>query len=133
VDEETLRYAAIIKIKQSRLQELEEQAAGMGIYYTPPHIAMEIDSLKEELGMMDVAIESPARTSVGDELGPRGRFVVNWQQNQDIKKSIAAILVKMETGFKMQRNWIILIGLIVVLILIAFTVFVTYLATKGAL
>lgn len=132
VDDETIRYAEIIRIKHRVLHELDKQAATLGID-TPPHIEMQRQTLMEELGMLEVALDSPASSQVSDELGPRGRFVVNWQQNQDIKKSVAALLVKMETGFKMQRNWIILIGLVVILILVAFVAFVTYLATKGAL
>lgn len=132
MDEETLRYAEIIKIKYRVLHELDKQAAAMGLD-TPPHIEMQRQTLMEELGMMKVALQSPASGKVSDELGARGRFTVNYQQNQDIKQSIAAILVLIETRFAVQRNWIILVGLIVILILIAFTVFVTYLATKGAL
>lgn len=132
MDEETVRYAEIIRIKQRHLHQLDKQAAAYGMD-VPPHIEMQRQTLMAELGMMEVAIESPASAKVGDELGPRGRFVVNWQQNQDIKKSIAAILVKMETGFKMQRNWIVLLGLVLVLLLVAFVAFVTYLATRGAL
>lgn len=123
----------MFRTKRARLNELEVQAAAMGQYNVPPQIAMEIGSLKEELGMFETAIESPIRAGVGDELGPRGRFVVNYQQNQDIKRSLAALAVQSQEWREMQRNWIILIGLVVILILVAVVALVTYLLTKGAL
>lgn len=140
VDEETQHYARVFKTKRARLNELEVQAAAIGEYNVPPQIAMEIGSLKEELGMVTIAMESPARADVGDEIGPRGRFVVNYQQNQDIKKSIAALTVQFEQFVTtsqewrvIHRNWILIIGLVVILILVAVVALVTYLITKGAL
>ena len=132
MDEETQRYAAIIRLKQARLHELDKQAAVYGID-EPPQIAMERGSLQEELGMMEIAVQSPARSSAGDELGAAGRFVVYYQQNQDIKRSIAALSVRSEEWRMLQRNWIIIIGMVVILILIAVVSLVTYLITKGAL
>jgi len=133
VDEETLHYARVYKAKRARLNILEEQIAAMGEYNVLPHVAMERDSLTEELDMFEVAMESPARAEAGDELGVRGRFVVTYKQNQDIKKSLAALSVRSEEWREMQRNWIILIGLVVILILVAVVALVTYLFTKGAL
>lgn len=133
VDEETKHYARVYKAKRARLNVIEEQIAAQGEYNVQPHLAMERDSLTEELAMFGIAIESPARADVSDELGPRGRFVVNYQQNQDIKKTLAVIVTQSEEWRAMQRNWIILIGLIVILILIAVVALVTYLLTKGAL
>lgn len=133
MDEETLRYAEIIKLKQRFLHELDKQAAMLGDLNVPPHIEMQRQTLMAELGMMETALDSPARAVVGDELGPRGRFVVNYQQNREIKQSIAALAVQSEKWREMQRNWILLIGLVVILILIAVVALVTYLFTKGAL
>ena len=133
MDDETRHYARVYKAKRSRLNILEEQIAAMGEYNVLPHIAMERDSLKEELDMFKVAMEAPARTEASDELGPSGRFLVYYQQNQDIKKSIAALSVESERWRMLQRNWILLIGLVVILILVAVVALVTYLLTKGAL
>jgi hypothetical protein len=133
VDEETQHYARVYKAKRARLNILEEQIAAMGEYSVLPHVAMERNSLKEELGMFVIAMESPARAEAGDELGPAGRFLVYYQQNQEIKKSIAALAVRSEDWRMIQRNWILIIGLIVVLILIAVVALVTYLFTRGAL
>lgn len=133
MDEETKHYARVFKAKRARLNILEEQIAAIGEYNVPPHVAMERDSLTEELGMFEVAMESPARADASEELGVRGRFVVTYQQNQAIKKSLAALSVRSEEWREMQRNWIILIGLVVILILIAVVSLVTYLITKGAL
>jgi hypothetical protein len=123
VDDETLHYARVYKTKRARLNILEEQIAAIGEFNVSPHIAMERDSLTEELGMFEVAMGSPARAEAGEELGVRGRFVVTYQQNQDIKKSMAALKVQaetlaktVETGFAMHRNWILLIGVVVILI-----------------
>jgi len=94
MDEETQHYARVYKAKRARLNVLEEQIAAIGEYNVLPHIAMERDSLKEELGMFVIAMESPARAEAGEELGPAGRFKVYYQQNQEIKKSIAALLAR---------------------------------------
>jgi len=139
LDEETRRYAEIIKAKTDRLHFLDKQAATMG-KDSPPHIEMERGSLREELGMMEIAVQSPARAAIGDELGPRGRFIVNLEQNREIKQSIAAVAVQLETFIKtslewrtMHRNWILIIGLAVVIILVIIVALVTYLVTKGSL
>jgi tetrahydromethanopterin S-methyltransferase subunit G len=132
VDEETRRYAEIIKAKQARLHQLDKQAATMGLD-TPPHIEMERQTLQEDLGIMEVALESPITGSLSDDLGPRGRFITNYQQNREIKQSIAALAVEMRQGLAMHRNLFILIGLVVILILVAVVALVTYLFTKGAL
>jgi hypothetical protein len=132
VDEETKRYAAIIKAKQARLHQLDKQAATMGLD-TPPHIEMERQTIQEDLSLMEVALESPITASISDDLGVRGRFVANYQQNQQIKQSIAALGVKLEQRLDMHRNVFILIGLVVILILVAVVALVTYLFTKGAL
>lgn len=139
MDTETVRYAEIIRAKQDRLHVLDIQAAKYGID-VPPHIAMERVSLEAELRTVEATLDSPIRAELGDELGPRGRFVVNHQQNTEIKQSIAAVSVKLdrfidasETWRTMHRNWIILIGIVVIIILVALAVLITYVLTTGAL
>lgn len=139
MDDETRRYAEIIKAKQDRLHFLDKQAAIYGVD-TSPQIEMERSSLQEELGMMEIALGSPARAVVGDELGPRGRFVVNVEQNREIKQSIAAVAVQLETFIKaslewrtMHRNWILIIGLAVVIILVIIVAAVSFFVGKGGL
>src|SRR6185295_6905900 len=85
VDEETLRYAEIIRAKQDRLHVLDLQAAKYGID-VPPHIAMERVSLEAELKAVELTLDSPIRAELGDELGASGRFVTNYQQNTEIQK-----------------------------------------------
>lgn len=138
MDEETQRYAEIIRIKYRHLHELDKQAAALGAYNVPPHIEMQRQTLMEELGMMETALESPAGARVGDELGPRGRFVVNYQQNREIKQGMAALKVQIETlastvetGFAMHRNWILLIGVVVILILVVVVALITALIVGG--
>jgi hypothetical protein len=146
LDEETRRYAEIIRAKQDRLFILDTQAAKYGMD-TPPHIAMERLSLEAELRGAEAALDSPIRASFSDELGVRGRFVVNHQQNLDIKKqnreikqSIAAVVVKLDRFIKDSESWrdmhrqlILIIGIAVIVILLAMAIVGTYLLTKGAL
>lgn len=139
MDEETQHYIRVRKSKQARLRILDEQAATYGIA-VPPHIEMERGSLRDELSMVEIAIQSPARAGVTDELGPAGRFLVNHQQNREIKQSIAAVAVQLETFVAqslewrtMHRQWLLIIGVVVVIILIVVVALVTYLATKGTL
>ena len=61
MDEETRHYARVYKAKRARLNVLEEQIAAVGEYNVLPHVAMERDSLTEELSMFEIAMESPAR------------------------------------------------------------------------
>lgn len=138
MDEETQRYAAILKIKTDRLHTIERQIAALGEYNAPPHLAMERDSLMDELGMFEIAIQSPARAKVTDELGPAGRFLVTHQQYRDVKQSTAAILVKLDTFIAdslewraMHRNWILLIGLVVILIFAIVVALITALVVGG--
>jgi hypothetical protein len=140
VDEETQRYAELVRIKYRHLHELDKQAAALGQYNTPPHIEMQRQTLMEELGMMETALDSPASARASDELGARGRFAVNYQQNREIKQSIARVAVQLETFIAqseewrtIHRNWIVIIGLVVILILVAVVALVTFLITKGAL
>jgi len=138
VDEETTRYAQVLKIKQARLHELDKQAAAFGAIYTPPHIEMERVSLREELGMVETAIQSPARAEVTEELGPAGRFLVNYERGREIKQSIAAVLVKLETFVQSSEGWralhrsfIIIIGIAVIVVALSVVVMATYLITRG--
>jgi hypothetical protein len=147
VDEETRRYIAIRKDKQEELGILEEQAARFGDLYVPPHIKMQIGALRDELSMVESAIKSPARSAVSDELGPAGRFAVNHQDTREVKKMIAALAVDLEKAAVQSREWRnhlearmnrlgswgIVITILVVAILVAGAIFVTYVLTKGAL
>jgi hypothetical protein len=153
MDEETKHYAEIIRAKQDRLNVLDVQAAKYGID-VPPHVAMERVSLEAELRAVETTLDSPIRAELGDELGPRGRFVVNHQQNREIQKqnsdieqlsremkqNIAAIAVKLDRFIdasdawrNMHRQLILIIGVAVLIIVIAIAIIVTYLFTKGAL
>ena len=153
MDDETRHYAEVIRAKQERLNLLDVQAAKYGLD-VPPHIAMERGSLREELSMVETAVASMARAGISDELGVRGRFVVNHQQNVEIQKqntdieklsremkqNIAAIAVKLdrfidtsETWRNMHRQILLIIGIVVIVIAIIVTIIGTYLITTGAL
>lgn len=140
MDEETSRFIAIRKVKLAYLHQLDLKAAAFGPLDAPPYIEMERVSLREELGMVDAAIASPARATVGDELGVTGRFLVYHQQNREIKQSIAALAVDLEKFVTnslewrtMHRQWILIIGVAVILILAAVVAIVTAIVIKGGL
>jgi len=133
LDDETQHYVRVLKVKQARLRILDEQAAALGEYNVPPHIEMERQSLMDELGMIEFAIAAPARAEVTEQLGPAGRFLVNHQQYREVKQSLAAISVKIEQGFAMHRQWIMIIGVAVLLILVAVVAIVTAIALRGGL
>ncbi len=147
MDDETRRYIRIRKDKQTELGILEEQAAKFGELYVPPHIKMQIGAIQDELSMVESAIKSPARSVVSDELGPAGRFAVSHQDNRESKQMIAALAVDIEQlGLKsrdwydrveerMRRlgQWNIVITILIVLILVAGAIFVTYVLTRGGL
>lgn len=128
MDEEARRYAAIIKAKQDRLFQLNRQAAQMGMD-TPPHIEMERQTLQEEVGMFEVALESPASASASDELGPRGRFAVNYQQNRRAEQRLDLLIRVLE----MFGRLFILVGIGLLIILVIVVAGITYVVTKGGL
>ncbi len=139
LDEETSRYAAILKIKQARLFELDKQAAVYGIG-VPPHIEMERVSLRDELAMVESAIRSPARAETADQLGPAGRYKANRQDQIETKELIAAVLNKLDSFIEQSNAWrnvnrqvLLIIGIVVIIILVAVVAISTYLVTKGAL
>jgi hypothetical protein len=140
VDDEVKHLIEVRKAKIQRLHELDKQAATFGPLYTPPYIEMERGALREELGMVETAIKSPARAEVSEELGASGRFQVNYQQNREIRQSIASLAVQLETFIAaslewrtMHRTWILIIGLVVILILVAVVALVTYTVTRAGL
>ncbi len=131
MDEETQHYIRVLKSKQARLRILDEQAAAMGAYNVPPHVEMERQSLMDELGMIEIAIQAPARAEVTEQLGPAGRFLVNHQQYREVKQSIAALSVKNENWRAMQRLWMLIIAIIALLILIGVVILATFVITRG--
>ena len=133
MDEETQHYISVRKIKLSRLHELDRQAAAHGEFNVPPHVQMERTSLREELGMVEAAINSPARAEVTEELGQGGRFIVNYQQNREIKQSIAALSIEIGTFMNRQQLIIIGVAVSVVVILVGVVAVVTYIFTRGGM
>lgn len=139
MDEETAHFIELRKAKRERLMVLDKQAARYGID-TPPHIELERISLRDELGMVETAIKTPARPDISEELGSGGRFLVYYQQNREIKQSIAAVAVQLEAFIaqslewrSMHRQWLLIIGVVVVFILVAVVAIVSYLFARGAL
>lgn len=138
MDEETRHYARVLKAKQDRLFVLDEQAAAYGKYNVPPHIEMERTSLRDELGMVEMAIQAPARAKIGDELGPAGRFLVSHQQYLEVKQSIAAVAVSLEEFIKQSLDWrmkisqfVLLIAITVGFIVVIVVAYVAYSIGKG--
>lgn len=128
MDDETRRYASIIKTKQARLYHLNMQAAAMG-QETPPHIEMERQTLTEEVGMFETALSSPASAEAADELGPRGRYAVTYQQNRRAEARLDLIVRALE----MFGRLAIIVVVVVIVILVAVAVLTTYVLTKGTL
>ena len=147
MDDETRRYVQIRKDRQQELAILEEQAAKFGDMYVPPYLKMRIGAIQDELSIVESAIKSPARAAISDELGPAGRFAANHQDSREVKQMIAALAVDLEQAGKQSQDyrdgmdgrmrrlglWNIVNTILVVLILVAGAIFVTYVLTKGAL
>lgn len=124
MDEETKHYANLLKIKQALLYKLDEQAAGFGMLHVPPHIEMERDSLRDEISMLETAIQTPARAEITDELGPAGRFLVNHQELREIRRTLTSFIKSVRVGFLVMGG--VLVGVVVVVAIIA-----TYLIVRG--
>ena len=147
MDDEIQRLIEIRRIKLDRLYELDKKAAMYGELDVPPHIQMQRTDLRAELGKMqlelgavETALQAPVTSSVGDELGTAGRFLVYYQQNREIKQSIAKLAVDLD-GFISEskvwrmhhRQWLLIIGVAVVIILVIIVAFVAYAAGQGRL
>lgn len=140
MDDETQHFIAVRKAKLKRLYVLDEQAAALGEYAVAPHIQMERSSLRAELGMIEEAIAAPASSAISEELGPSGRFKVYYQQNADIRRSIAALAVDLERSTQQSldwrmkhRQWLLIIGVAVVIILIIVVGVVSYVIGHGGI
>jgi hypothetical protein len=108
---------------------------------------MERTSLREELGIVEMAIKTPARAQIAEELGSSGRFLVNTEQNREIRQSIAAVAVQIEefvkqsldwratiTGTLMQhRQWFLLIAITIVFIMVVTVAFIAFEIGRGAI
>src|SRR5262249_30867609 len=125
------------EIKRRRLHELDKQADRYGVD-TPPHIEMERTQLRYELGVVETAINSPARVQIGDELGPAGRFMYSSEQNRQTLEAVRLIGTRLDefirdslTWRSMHRTLITVLIVVVVVILVAVVAISTYLLTHG--
>jgi hypothetical protein len=76
--------------RKRRLYVLEEQAAQYGLD-CPPHITVEIASLKKELEIRESIIASPIEAEVAASIGPDGQFIALTQFFDQVNKGISMI------------------------------------------
>lgn len=88
----------IRRAKQDRLNMLEEQAATYGID-TPPHITIEIGTLRKELEIRETVITSPIAPKLAQELGPNGQFIFTAALVEQLGKRV-------DSGFQQLGEWI---------------------------
>lgn len=137
MDDETQRWAELRELKRRRLHELDKLAALHGAN-TPAEVAIERAALRQELGMVEAAIISPARPEIGDELGERGRFLYYGAELKRANDAItalgehfAAFVEDSQEWRAMHRQWIILIGIVVVITLLGMAIVATYVFSHG--
>jgi len=138
-DEEALRLADRHEIKKQRLAILDKQADLYGERDVPPQIEMERVQLRYELKIIETALNTPARSTLGDELGPAARFMVNVEQNRQIEQKIALLGKRLEDFIGESKSWrdmnrqvLLIVGIVVIIILVAVAVLTTYVLTRGA-
>ena len=85
--EDLAQQERLRKARQARLNVLEEQAARMGID-TPPHITIEIGTLRKELEIRETVIASPIEAKLSQDLGPDGRFIYTAAALEQIGKRL---------------------------------------------
>jgi hypothetical protein len=136
-DSETDRLRELREIKRQRLHELDKQAERYG-YDVPAHIALERAELQKELKPLDVVVDRAPSAAFVEELGGSGRFGVTYGEIQRANDGIALLGERLDDFIAisrewraMHRQWIILIGIVVVVILVAFAVVATYVFTRG--
>ena len=136
-DSETDRLRELREIKRERLHELDKQAERYGLD-VPPHIALERARLQKELRPLDAVVDRAPNAAFVEELGGSGRFGVTYTEIQRANDGIALLgerlddFIAMSREWRaMHRQWIILIGIVVVVILVAGAVVVTYVLTRG--
>jgi hypothetical protein len=136
VDDETKRLVRIRTAKKAQLGALEEQIANLGEHYAPPHMLVERKALADEIQMVEDAVTTPARPFIGDELGASGRFLVYHAENKRTNDGMVLLFARVEGLFeemKLHRQWLVIIGGIVVVVLLIVAIFVTYVLTKGGI
>lgn len=122
------------QVKLKRLRALDKQAALLGDAQTPAHIQVERAELRAELGLVEGIIGLAMRPQIGDELSANGRFLAYIVEIKRANDGIAQLGEKLEGVFEQVnrfRQWIILIGIVVVVILVAGAVVATYVFTRG--
>ena len=72
-DEDRQRDIRAMKLRQ--LRALETQQATMGTL-TPPHVTIQIETLRRELQMTETILASPIEPRFAEGLGADGRFIV---------------------------------------------------------
>lgn len=125
-------------IKRRRLHELEKQADFYGERDVPPHIEMERVQLDYELGVIETALNSPARAGIGDELGPAARFTVGLEGNRRLEAKVSFIGRRLDEfiddskAFRdMNRQVLLIIGIVVIIILVVVVAIITAIVVGG--
>lgn len=138
MDDETQRLIQIRNAKLERLRLLEVQQARQG-NDAPPHLVVEVESLRRALGLVDAAVSSPLTPDVVEALGQSGRYMATDTRLNAIERSIARWGAQWELFIedsmrwrKAHWQWLVIITVVLVLALLVLVAGVTYILTKGS-
>lgn len=84
-DEDRQRDIRALKLRQ--LRALEAQHATMGTL-TPPHITIQIETLRRELQMTETILASPIEPKFAEGLGADGRFIVTLAKIEELGREL---------------------------------------------
>lgn len=125
-------------IKRRRLHELEKQADYYGERDVPPHIEMERVQLSYELGIVETALNSPARAGIGDELGPAARFTVGLESSRRLESAVSLLGRRLDDFIDDSKAWrnmhrqvLLIIGIAVIVILVIVVALGTAMYIRG--
>lgn len=137
--DDTERLIQVRAARLARLHLLEVQEAQRGSD-TPPHITIELASLRRSLGLVDAAVASPLDDDIVEQLGASGRYRATDTRLKRLEKGIAFLGARLEASIEEARMWRkpvivigIVIGIVVILILMITTGIVTYLVTRSGM
>jgi phosphoglycolate phosphatase-like HAD superfamily hydrolase len=137
--EEQAHFEEVSALRLRTLRTIEAQIERQGgEAYAQSHLLNQRTELQYQLGIVEKAASSAA-SGVSEDLGPSGRFAVYYKQNEEIQAAVRLLGRRLDEFIagslewrSMHRQWIFIIGFVVVMILLILVAVITWLAARGS-
>jgi len=146
--EEQAHLEALREEKRRRLNTIEWQIEAQGgDSRAEPHLLIERGQLRTALGIVEPVIVAKVPVTLGEELGPNGRWLATMEQAVQTTRAIRDLVGKLENlelrfdtfvhssqeWRRDMRRWLTWIGVVVIILGFALAITLTWLAAKGRL